>query len=74
MKDVVVYTSDTCGYCHAVKDYLNNKNIPYTEKNISKDMAARRELVSQGYMGVPVIIVGDQTVVGFDKEKLEQLL
>jgi glutaredoxin-like YruB-family protein len=74
MKNVTVYTSDTCGYCHMVKEYLKNKNIPYVEKNISNDMNARKELISQGYMGVPVILVGDETVIGFDKAKLDQLL
>lgn len=74
MKEVVVYTSDTCGYCHAVKQYLAEKKVQYTEKNISRSPEARRELISMGFMGVPVIMVGDETVVGFDKPRLDQLL
>ncbi|MDI6705564.1 MAG: glutaredoxin family protein [Bacillota bacterium] len=74
MQNVTVYTSDTCGYCHMVKQYLKDKNVPYTEKNVSRDADARKELIKQGYMGVPVILVGNETVVGFDKTKLDQLL
>lgn len=74
MQSVTVYTSDTCGYCHMVKQYLKDKNVPYTEKNVSRDADARKELIEQGYMGVPVILVGNETVVGFDKIKLDQLL
>jgi glutaredoxin 3 len=74
MKGVTVYTSDTCGYCHMVKQYLNERNVPFIEKNISTDISARRELISQGYMGVPVILVGDETIVGFDKARLDRLI
>ena len=37
MKDVVIYTSDGCQYCHAAKDYMDENNVKYTEKNISQD-------------------------------------
>jgi len=74
MKNVTVYTSDTCGYCHMLKEYLKDKQVPYTEKNISTDMNARRELVGKGFMGVPVVLVGNETIVGFDKERLDQML
>jgi len=73
-KKVVVYTSNTCGYCHMAKDYLNESNIEFEEKNVSTDAAARKELMSAGYMGVPVIYVGDEVIQGFDKSKLEELL
>lgn len=74
MKNIVVYTSNTCGYCHLAKDYLNENKIEFTEKNVSTDPAARKELMSQGYMGVPVIFVGDEVIQGFDKDRLEALL
>lgn len=73
-KKVVVYTSNTCGYCHMAKDYLNENNIDFEEKNVSTDAAARKELMSQGFMGVPVIFVDDEVIQGFDKTKLEELL
>ncbi len=74
MKNVTVYTSETCGYCHMLKEYLKDKEIAYTEKNISTDSQARNELISRGYRGVPIVLVGDETIVGFDQAKLDQLL
>ncbi len=73
-KKIVVFTSNTCGYCHMVKDYLNEKGLSFEEKNVSTDPAARKELMSQGFMGVPVIYIGDEIVQGFDKNKLDALL
>ncbi len=73
-KNVVVYSSDTCVYCHEVKNYLKSLNVSFTEKNVSNDMAARKELISKGFMGVPVVLVDDETIQGFDKKKLDQLL
>ncbi len=74
MKNVVVYTSNTCGYCHEAKKYLQENGIEFTEKNVSTDMEARKELMDQGFMGVPVILVDDEVIQGFDKKRLETLL
>ncbi|MGI6704173.1 MAG: glutaredoxin family protein [Clostridia bacterium] len=74
MQNVTVYTSDTCGYCHMLKEYLRGRQVTYTEKNISTDMDARRELMSKGYMGVPIVLIGNETIVGFDKARLDQIL
>ncbi|RKD27203.1 Glutaredoxin-like protein, YruB-family [Caminicella sporogenes DSM 14501] len=73
-KKVVVYTSDTCVYCHQAKDYLNSKGIQFEERNVSRDMNARKELMSKGFMGVPVIMVDEEVIQGFDRERLEELL
>lgn len=72
--DVLIYTSSTCPYCVAAKEYLNEKGVSYTEKNITTDPSARKELMSMGHMGVPVIIIDGEEVVGFDKPRMEQLL
>lgn len=74
MEKVVVYSSDTCPYCVAAKEFLSENNVEFEEKNVSRDDAARAELIQKGYRGVPVIIVGEEEVVGFDKERLESLL
>lgn len=73
-KNVIVYTSNTCGYCHEAKKYLENLGVAYTEKNVSTDLEARKELMDQGFMGVPVIKIDEDIVQGFDKKKLEELL
>jgi len=74
MENVVVYTSNTCPYCTLAKNYLTEKGISYTEKNVQTDKEARKELMARGHMGVPVILVGENEIVGFDKEKLDELL
>lgn len=74
MNNVIIYTSSTCGYCTLAKEYLDGKGVNYVEKNIQKDPNARRELMQKGYMGVPVIIVDGEEIVGFDKNRLESLL
>ena len=74
MKDVVIYTSDRCQYFHAAKDYMDENNVKYTEKNISQDQEARKELMKKGHMGVPVTIIGDEEIVGFDQAKLKEAL
>lgn len=73
-KNVVVFTSNTCGYCHMAKDYLNELGVEFTEKNVSTDVEARKELMSKGFMGVPVIYVDDEIIQGFDKNRLDELL
>ncbi|EFI41591.1 MULTISPECIES: glutaredoxin family protein [Peptoniphilus] len=74
MEKVVVYTSNTCPYCTMAKDYLREKEIPFEEKNVQTDKEARTELMAKGYTGVPVICIGAEEIVGFDKAKLESLL
>lgn len=74
MDKVQVYSSDTCPYCTAVKNYLKENNVDFVEKNISSDNEARNELIQKGYRGVPVIVIGDEEVVGFDQAKLKSLL
>ncbi|MDO5036696.1 MAG: glutaredoxin family protein [Tissierellia bacterium] len=73
-KDVVVYTSSTCPYCTMAKDYLKEKNVDFVEKNVQTDSVARDELMAKGYTGVPVIVVDDEEIVGFDRARLESLL
>lgn len=73
-KNVVVFSSNSCGYCTMAKEYLTEKGVAYTERNVSVDLEARKELQSKGFMGVPVIYVDDEIIQGFDKARLDQLL
>ena len=75
MKKVVIYSTPTCVYCNAAKDLFNAHNISYTEHNVASDLEKRREMMDKsGQMGVPVIEIGDEIVVGFDKKKISELL
>ncbi|MDP3958249.1 MAG: glutaredoxin family protein [bacterium] len=75
MKPVTIYTTPTCTYCKMSKEFFATNNVPYTEHNVATDLEKRKEMVEKsGQMGVPVIYVGDEMVVGFNRAKLEQLL
>lgn len=73
--DIKIYTTPTCGYCHMAKKYLSERGIAYVEYDVSRDRQAADEIVNlTGQMGVPVIVVDGQVVVGFDRQRLEQLI
>ncbi|MDO5713331.1 MAG: glutaredoxin family protein [Tissierellia bacterium] len=74
MEKAVIYTSSTCPYCTMAKDYFKEKGVDFEEKNVQTDPEARSELMEKGYTGVPVIVLGGEEIVGFDKSKLEKLL
>jgi glutaredoxin-like YruB-family protein len=71
---VTVYTTTTCPWCVRAKDFLRQKGVPYQEKNIEYDPIAAREVMRRtGQTGVPVITAGEETIVGFDRARLERL-
>jgi glutaredoxin-like YruB-family protein len=75
MKHVKVYSTNACPYCHIAKAFLKEHNVEFEEVNVQEDPAQAEEMVKKsGQYGVPVIEVGDQVVVGFDKQKLKALL
>lgn len=74
MEKIKVYTSSTCPYCVMAKEYLAEKGLEYEEKNVQTDKAARQELMKMGYTGVPVVVIGDEKIVGFDKAKIDEAL
>lgn len=74
MKKVVVFTSNTCPHCTTAKEYLSENNIEFEEKNVQTDPEARKELVKRKIMGVPAIFIDDEVIVGFDKDKIDELL
>src|SRR5687767_15895885 len=56
-------------------EFLSQRGIQFTEKDVSQDHAAALEMVRKsGQQGVPVITVDDQVIVGFDRPRLERLL
>ena len=74
-KNVTIYSTPTCHFCQMTKDFLTEKGIGYTEYNVAADLEKRQEMIQKsGQMGVPVIYVGDQLIVGFDKERLTSTL
>jgi len=72
---VTVYSAPWCGFCHAVKDYLDKKGVKYTEHNIDEDHKAAQEAVDKsGQMGIPVLDIDGKIIVGFDRMKINDAL
>lgn len=72
---VKVYSTPTCPYCTMAKKYLDSKNIPYQDVDVSADRNAAMEMVQKsGQRGVPVLDIEGNIVIGFDKEKIDGLL
>lgn len=75
MKSVTIYTTPTCHFCHGAKEFFKEHNVSYSEKDVSSDMAARKEMVEKsGQMGVPVIFDDDEMIMGFDENTLRKSL
>ena len=75
MKDVTIYSTSTCHFCNVAKDYFKSHNIAYTEYNVGENAEKRTEMITMtGQMGVPVIKIGDQIVVGFRESVIENML
>jgi glutaredoxin 3 len=74
-KTVTIYSTPTCHFCQMTKDFLTEKGIGYTDYNVATDLEKRQEMIQKsGQMGVPVIFVGDEMIIGFDQEKLVSTL
>ena len=72
---VKIYSTPTCVYCHSLKGFLKEHKIDFEEVDVSQDEKAAQDMIDKsGQMGVPVIDIDGQIVVGFDKEKIVQLL
>ncbi len=72
---VVVFSTPTCSYCNAAKQYFRQKGIQFRDVDVSRDAAAARDMMRRsGQQGVPVIDIGGNIVVGFDRPKINQLL
>ena len=57
-----------------MKEYLSQKQVSFSDRDITKDPAAISELQKLGFMTTPVTLIGDQVIVGFDVPKLEEAL
>lgn len=75
MKSVTIYSSPTCHYCHAAKEFFTEHNVAFTDRDVATDPTAVTEAVEKsGQMGVPVIDIDGEVVVGFDEATLKKLL
>ena len=72
---VIIFTTPTCSFCRAAKRYFQEKKIKFKEIDVSRDERAARDMMRRtGQTGVPVILINNRPIVGFDKPKINQLL
>ena len=75
MKEVTIYSTPTCVYCNMAKSFFKANGVAYTEYNVAADMERRKEMIDKtGQMGVPVIDVKGEIIIGFNEEKLRSTL
>ncbi|MCX5703255.1 MAG: glutaredoxin family protein [Candidatus Omnitrophica bacterium] len=74
-KQVKIYSTPTCPWCIRVKQFLNENNIAFENVDVSSDQVAAEEMIQKsGQMGVPVLDIDGEIIMGFDKEKITQAL
>ncbi len=74
-KNVKIYSTPTCPWCARTKQFLKENNIAFEDMDISLNQAAAEEMIQKsGQMGVPVLDIGGEIILGFDKEKIKKAL
>jgi glutaredoxin-like YruB-family protein len=74
-KTVTIYTTPTCHFCKMAKDFFAEKGVQYTGYDVASDAQKREEMIKiTGQLGVPVIVVGGDVMVGFDRQKIADKL
>jgi len=74
-KSVTIYSTPTCHFCHAAKEFFKQNNVEFTDHNVAQDVEKRKEMLDKSrQMGVPVIFIGDDMVIGFDEGRIRSLL
>ncbi|RJP72015.1 MAG: NrdH-redoxin [Ignavibacteriales bacterium] len=72
---VIVFSTPTCSYCNSAKRYFRENNIRFTDVDVSKDVSAAKDMQRRtGQTGVPVILINNRPIIGFDKSKIMQML
>jgi glutaredoxin-like YruB-family protein len=72
---IKVYSTPTCPYCVTLKEWLKSKNIEFEDIDVAEDEKSRDEMIEKsGQMGVPVIDINGEIVVGFDRDRISKIL
>ncbi|MEK7663843.1 MAG: glutaredoxin domain-containing protein [Patescibacteria group bacterium] len=72
---ITIYSTPTCVYCNTLKEYLSSKEIEFKEIDVTKDEKELEKMVAiSGQMGVPVIDIDGNIIIGFDKQRVDELL
>ncbi len=74
-KKIEIFSTDTCHFCILAKEWFKEKGLTYEEYNVGSDIEKRKEMVEMtGQLGVPVIKIGEDIIVGFNPNKIEEIL
>ena len=74
-KSVTIYSTPTCVFCAAAKKFFGEHDVKYEEFNVASNLEKRQEMVDKsGQLGVPVISIGSEVIVGFNEGRLRKLL
>jgi len=73
--EITIYTTSSCSWCQATKEYLHAREIDFEEVDVSEDMRRAMEMVEKsGQQGVPVLDIDGEIIVGFDRSRIDVLL
>jgi len=74
-KNILIYSTPTCHFCHMAKDFFSENNIAFTDYDVQNDLQKRQEMVGKsGGMAVPVFDIDGEIIVGYDKERIASLV
>jgi glutaredoxin 3 len=75
MQPVKIYSTPTCHFCHLAKEYFSDHNVAFQDIDVSMNIDAAREMITKsGQRGVPVIMIGEHIIVGFDQDRIDTAL
>ena len=74
-KKIEIFSTPSCHFCVLCKDWFKEKKLEYTEYNVANDLDKRKEMVDiTGQLGVPVVKIGNDVLIGFNPEKMSEIL
>ncbi len=75
MSNVIIYTTPTCVFCDKAKEFFKANKVKYKSIDVTENPAKAQEMIDKsGQMGVPVIEIDEEIVIGFDEARLKKLL
>ncbi len=74
-KKVEIFSTPTCHFCHMAKEWLGSHGVPFEDYNVGENIEKRKEMVEMtGQLGVPVIRIGEDVMVGFNPGQMAKIL
>jgi len=69
---IIIYSADWCAFCHAAKQYFDKLGVSYEERNVEEKPEYMQESIQKsGQMGIPVIDINGEIIVGFDRPRID---